>query len=102
MEALAYVIVASVATILTRFLPFFIFKKSSKSPILAHLQKNSGLFIMVVLVIYALKSLNVSGLNLIFAIFCTLVVLILQAWRGNFMLSIVSATALYMAFLHFA
>ena len=96
MEALLYVLVASVATILTRFLPFFIFKKSSKSQVLAHLQ------IMLVLVIYALKSLNASGINLVFAICCTIFVLILQAWRGNFMLSIVGATSLYMAFLHFA
>lgn len=57
---------------------------------------------MLVLVIYALKSLNASGINLIFAICCTIFVLILQAWRGNFMLSIVGATSLYMAFLHFA
>lgn len=102
MEALLYVLVASVATILTRFLPFFIFKKSSKSQVLAHLQENSGLFIMLVLVIYVLKSLNASGINLVFAICCTIFVLILQAWRGNFMLSIVGATSLYMAFLHFA
>lgn len=42
MEALLYVLVASVATILTRFLPFFIFKKSSKSQVLAHLQKTAA------------------------------------------------------------
>lgn len=101
MEALPYILAASMATILTRFLPFFIFKKRSASPLLAHLQKNSALFIMVVLVIYAIKSLNVSGFSLIFALFCTVFVLILQIWRGNFMLSIVAGTLLYMGFLHF-
>ena len=50
---LPYIIAASVATILTRFLPYWLFKKKSNSHSLAYLQKYSGLMIMAILIIYS-------------------------------------------------
>ncbi len=97
MEYLPYIVAASVATALTRFLPYWIFKKRTNSPTLAYLQKTSGLLIMVVLTFYALRGMDFSGVaHGAAAVACLALAFVLQAWRKNFLLSIAVPTITYM------
>ena len=54
---LCVMLVAGVATFLTRALPYFCLKNKSQNKTLIYLEKNSALFVMVILVFYALKKL---------------------------------------------
>ncbi len=54
---LCVMLVAGVATFLTRALPYFFLKNKSQNKTLIYLEKNSALFVMVILVFYALKKL---------------------------------------------
>lgn len=99
MELLAYTIVAGMATALTRFLAYFVFKKNTHNENLLYLQKNSGIVIMAILLVYAINSLGVSGAGLGMAIFCTILAIGLQIWRRNFLLSIALSTILYMLYM---
>lgn len=54
---LSVMVVAGVATFLTRALPYFFLKNKSQNKTLIYLEKNSALFVMVILVFYALKKL---------------------------------------------
>lgn len=99
MELLAYTITAGVATALTRFLSYFVFKKSTHNENLLYLQKNSGIVIMAILLVYAINSLGVSGAGLGVAVFCAVLAIGLQIWRRNFLLSIAVSTLLYMLYM---
>ena len=99
MELLAYTIVAGVATALTRFLAYFVFKNNNSNENLLYLQKNSGIVIMAILLVYAINSLNVSGAGLVVAVFCAILAIGLQLWRKNFLLSIALSTILYMLYM---
>lgn len=99
MEIFWYILVASVATALTRFLPFLIFKKSLNNKNLLYLQKNSGIIIMTILLVYAITTLEADLKVTILAVFCSIFAIILQAWRRNFLLSIALSTIVYMAIL---
>ena len=111
MEILPYIFLASLATILTRFLPLFLFKKKTASPNLAYLQKNSGLLIMVVLTIYALKTMlpSFSGgrafsadvLQTAMLLFCLIMAFVVHAKFRNSLVTIALPTLIYMAALHF-
>lgn len=52
---LCVMLVAGVATFLTRALPYFFLKNKSQNKTLIYLEKNSALFVMVILVFYAFK-----------------------------------------------
>lgn len=97
MEYLPYILIAGFATILTRFLPYWMFKKRTKNQTLLYLQKTISLIIMVVLLIYALRNMDFSTYSLgSAAIFCLILVFILQIWKKNSLLSIVLPTIIYM------
>lgn len=101
MDMFYYILAASVATALTRLLPFFIFKKSTHNNTLIFLQKNSGIVIMCILLVYAIKSLDVSVFGTCVGVGCAVLAIILQALRRNFLLSIIFSTAAYMFMLSF-
>ncbi|MCI6988445.1 MAG: AzlD domain-containing protein [Campylobacter sp.] len=90
-------IIASIATFLTRSLPYFFLKKHSSHPILMFLQKNMGLLIMVILVFYALKPTKLTefpfGLPEILSV---IICIILQIYKKNALVSIAFSTAFYM------
>lgn len=102
MEILPYILVAMLATMLTRFLPYILLKKRSDHWVLIHLQKNMGLLIMIILVIYSLKFTNFEiypyGFN---QIFCVILALVLQIYTRNALLSILTPTIIYMILLKF-
>ncbi|MDA3046057.1 AzlD domain-containing protein [Campylobacter sp. VBCF_06 NA8] len=111
MEIFAYIAMASIATVLTRFLPFWLFKKKSKNPTLVYLQKNSGLVIMIVLMIYALKTMipkfSENGENTTFfaticgLVFCLALSFLAHAKFRNSLITIAVPTLLYTIFLRF-
>lgn len=94
---LPYIIAASVATILTRFLPYWLFNKKTNSHSLTYLQKYSGLMIMAILIIYSLKAIGfMPNRNGLLMIVCLLLTFILHQLKHNFLLSITLPTVLYM------
>lgn len=99
-EYFPYLLVAGIATAMTRFLPYWIFKRKSENRTLAHLQKNSGLIIMAILTIYALKATGfMPNLIGVFMVVCLALTFILHKIWHNFLLSITLPTILYMILL---
>ena len=74
---LCVMVVAGVATFLTRALPYFFLKNKSQNKTLIYLEKNSALFVMVILVFYALKTTH-SNSYYVVEILSVLVCLIMQ------------------------
>lgn len=101
MEILYYILAAAIATALTRFLPFLLFKKSVHNEKLIFLQKNSGLIIMSILLVYAISTLGVGGAMLVFAVLCAALAVFMQFIFKNALLSIAVSTILYMILLRF-
>lgn len=95
MEILIALIVASLATFITRFLPYAFLKNLTQNYWLRFLQKNSALFIMVVLIFYALNTTR--SLYYPWAeILGILVALVVQILGKNALVSIAVSTILYM------
>ena len=92
------VLVIAIVTIALRFLPFIIFSNKNKTPkLITYLGNVLPFAIMGMLVIYCLRNISFtsSPFGLPEIISCALVV-ILHAWRGNTLLSILSGTVVYM------
>ena len=98
MHSVWIVVVASLVTMLTRFLPFLIFRGDKKIPdIILYLSKGLPFAIMGMLVVYCLK--DISFLHAPFGIPELLgcaVVAALHIWKRNTLLSIGLGTAFYM------
>lgn len=97
-HALLLVLVVSGVTILLRFLPFWLFSGSRKSPaFLTYLSNVLPYAIMGMLVVYCLRNVRISaaphGLPELIA---SAVVVGLYRWKKNMLLSIAAGTALYM------
>lgn len=96
---LLFITVMAVATFMTRALPFILLHKISDHPLLLHLGRYLPPVMMVLLLIYCFRDLRFSG----FAdgpaeLMALALVVALQLWRGNALLSIMAGTALYMFF----
>lgn len=94
------VLTAAVATFLTRVTPFLIFKKDKPSGWLLSVERHMGLFIIVILVFYALKDTNFKefpfgGYEIISAV----VAILIHLRFKNPILSIFVSTAIYMVLL---
>ena len=96
MHAAALVAAMSVMTILTRFLPFIVFRKNTPRYI-TYLGKVLPPAIIGMLVIYCLKDISISispfGIPELISVLCVVVV---QIWRRNSLVSILSGTVVYM------
>lgn len=92
---LCVMVVAGVATFLTRALPYFFLKNKSQNKTLIYLEKNSALFVMVILVFYALKTTHSNSYYAV-EILSVLVCLIMQIRFKNALLSIAISTIFYM------
>lgn len=55
---IAAIVVATVATVITRFTPFILFAKKEPSALIKYLEWNMPIMIMVILVFYALKDVK--------------------------------------------
>ena len=97
-HAILIIVVATLVTAATRFLPFLIFGNGKKTPdLIVYLGKVLPYAIMGMLVVYCLK--NVSFLQAPFGIPELLgcaAVAVLHIWKRNTLLSIGAGTVLYM------
>lgn len=97
-HAVGVIAVASVVTMLIRFLPFAVFGGDKNRPaVIEYLAEVLPYAIMGMLVVYCLKNVSLvtapHGLPELIA--CVLVVL-LHLWKRNTLLSIIAGTAAYM------
>ncbi len=97
-HAVGVIAVASVVTMLIRFLPFAVFGGDKNRPaVIDYLAEVLPYAIMGMLVVYCLKNVSLvtapHGLPELIA--CVLVVL-LHLWKRNTLLSIIAGTAAYM------
>ena len=97
------VVVASLATMLTRFLPFLLFRQGRKTPaVITKLGKVLPCAIMGMLVVYCVKDVQwvcaPYGTPELLGCFA---VGLLQIWKRNTLLSIGLGTILYMALIRF-
>lgn len=88
----------ALATMATRFLPFFVFRANKPTPkYIQYLGKALPAAIFGMLVVYCLKSVNVlvgsHGLPELIAI---VLVVVLHLWKRNMLLSIAGGTVCYM------
>ncbi len=98
MHDLIMIVVMTLVTILTRFLPFLIFNEHRKTPeLISHLGKVLPCAIMGMLVVYCLKDVSVVtapfGIPELLGIG---VVAGLHLWKRNSLISIGVGTAFYM------
>jgi branched-subunit amino acid transport protein AzlD len=96
-QAILAIVVAAAVTFFTRAVPFIFFAKKKPSPLMAYLQRYLPPMTMVILVIYCIRDIQWAeaphGLPALIGIALTTV---LHLWRGNALLSIFGATAVYM------
>ena len=101
MRAAVLIAAMAVVTMLTRFLPFLLFRKKTP-PYIAYLGKVLPAAIIGMLVVYCLRDVNVTeppfGLVELAAGAC---VVLLQALKRNPLLSILAGTAVYMVLIRF-
>ena len=98
LQAAASIAVMAAVTFLTRFIPFLLFDRPGKVPhIVLYLGRVLPPAIIMMLVIYCLRSISFSsGSHGIPELVCVAVAAALHWWKGNNLLSIFSATILYM------
>lgn len=85
-------------TILTRFLPFFVFSSKKPTPqYIQYLGKALPCAIFGMLVIYCLKNVSIfSGSHGIPEAIAIIVVILIHMWKRQMLLSIAGGTACYM------
>ena len=96
--AAAMIAVIALVTVALRFLPFFIFRGSRKTPkYIEYLGKVLPFAIMGMLVVYCLKGVTFTALeNWLPYFVATAAVVLLHLWKRNTLLSIITGTVLYM------
>lgn len=96
-ETIIIIIVMSIATIFTRFIPFVLFSNKKESPYIDYLGKVLPYAAIGLLVVYCLKGISFKtspyGAPEIIAIAITSV---LHYWKENTLLSIGVGTVIYM------
>ena len=96
MKAASLVAVMALVTMMTRFLPFLIFRRNVP-PYIAYLGKTLPPAIIGMLAVYSLKDTDFFappfGMPELIASAC---VAGMQAWRRNALISILAGTAVYM------
>lgn len=94
---LAVFLVMTVATFLTRVIPFIALRNRGEHPFLMFLGRYMPPAIMTILVLYSLKSMDMTqppfGANELLALSLTSLI---HLWKGHALLSIFSGTAFYM------
>lgn len=93
---LTFIVVAALATFLTRLLPFVLLYRWAEHPLLKHLGRYLPPVLMVLLLMYALKDALVTGERLLPSLVALAVVAILHLMWRNPLVSILSGTGLYM------
>lgn len=96
MHDVLLIIVVATVTLLTRSLPFLLFKNKT-SPIIEYLGDVLPFAIMAMLVVYCLKDINLlNGNHGICEMLGVGSVILLHLWKRNTLLSIFGGTLIYM------
>jgi branched-subunit amino acid transport protein AzlD len=97
-QQLISIMVAAVATMMTRFIPFIIFRKTDQiSPYLEKLGSFLPAAIMGVLVIYCYRNYSVKiNSEFTFAVLAGFLTLALHLWKRQMPLSILGGTICYL------
>ena len=97
-QAIASIAVMAVVTFLTRYIPFLLFDRKGNPPkIVLYLGRVLPPAIIMMLIIYCLRNVSfTSGSHGIPELVCVAVAAVLHWWKGNNLLSIFTATVLYM------
>ena len=97
-QAIASIAVMAMMTILTRYIPFLLFDRKGNPPkIVLYLGRVLPPAIIMMLIIYCLRNVSfTSGSHGIPELVCVAVAAVLHWWKGNNLLSIFTATVLYM------
>lgn len=92
------ILMVTLSSIITRFLPFVIFKnKSSKSKYLSYLGQVLPYAAIGMLVVYCLKDVYFTSPTYALPhVFSITSIVLLHFWKGNSLLSIGAGTAIYM------
>ena len=92
------IVLCALATMATRFLPFFVFRANKPTPkYIQYLGKALPAAIFGMLVIYCLKSVNVfAGSRGLPELLAIVLVVGLHLWKRNMLLSIATGTICYM------
>ncbi len=91
------ILVISLVTALVRFLPFLIFGNKDVPNFINYLGKVLPYAVMGMLVVYCLKHINFLSVdNWIPELIATIMVIALQVWKRNMIVSIIFGTAIYM------
>ena len=91
------------ATMLTRFLPFFIFNENKKTPAyVQYLGKYLPSAVFGMLGIYCLKNVSIlRGSHGIPELISIIITGVLHIWKRNMLISIAGGTICYMLLIHF-
>lgn len=96
------VCMVTIGTVITRFLPFILFKSNKSNKYINYLGQVLPYSAIGLLVVYCLKSVNVHspvyGLPEIISIIC---IAVLHYWKENTLLSIGVGTVVYMVLVQF-
>ena len=96
MNAAVLIAVMAVVTMILRFLPFIVFNKNTPAYI-SYLGKVLPAALIGMLVVYCLKDVSViDSPHGIPELIAALSVVVLQAWKRNSLISILSGTVIYM------
>lgn len=98
LHSILLIAVISLVTILTRFLPFLVFRDGDRMPeALRYLGGVLPAAIMGMLVVYCFKSTTVTAWPFALPeVIATILVVILYLWKKNTLLSVAAGTVLYM------
>lgn len=99
LQAVASIAVMALCTFLTRYLPFFLFDRKNSQPpkIVLYLGRVLPPAVIMMLIIYCLRNVSLAAPGHgIPEFLCVALAAGLHWWKGNNLLSIFSATILYM------
>lgn len=98
LQTFIIILMASLSSIITRFLPFALFKRSSsRSQYVSYLGQVLPYAAIGMLVVYCLKDIpSASASYAVSQIISIISIVILHIWKGNALLSIGAGTAIHM------
>ncbi|NLY61448.1 MAG: branched-chain amino acid transporter AzlD [Clostridiales bacterium] len=102
-QTILVICIVAIATMITRFLPFVLFKGSkSNNSYIKYLGQVLPYATIGLLIVYCLRNVNFTsptyGLSEALAIIC---IVVLHYWKENVLLSIVAGTVVYMLLVQF-
>ena len=98
-----YIILITIGTMITRFLPFLVFPESKKPPkTVLYLSSVLPPAVMALLTVYCLRNTEImTGSHGLPELISVALIVVLHKWKNNVLLSILGGTACYMLLINF-